>query len=277
MSSQEEFTIRFKCPKCGENIVAKLKRSELDFKGGIASASLLHGSPPHVVIVYVDINGEVRGVEVPEVTLQVGAPTPTRPEPETIEISGLEEIDASIVRETIEREFLEKVLVYVIADRPTYFIFQTIDENYFRALEELAKLLDNETQVLRDTIADTRALVAISSSFYLKNEKAITKDCALYTLTKKIKCSSPRSKVFQKMVKQYILSKGRERELSTIIRYYIGLTDLAYDILKRYRKLKRKELGRLANIPSKDLDAVIDCLIAKGAGIEKDTIYLTRV
>ena len=79
------------------------------------------------------------------------------------------------------------------------------------------------------------------------------------------------------MVKQYILSKGRERELSTIIRYYIGLTDLAYDILKRYRKLKRKELGRLANIPSKDLDAVIDCLIAKGAGIEKDTIYLTRV
>ena len=272
MPSSKELTIRFKCPKCEENIITTLDMSSLDFKGGIASASLLHGKPPHVAIVYIDLNGEVRGVEVPEVTLQVAAPKPVKTESESVDVSELKKFDPVVIGEIVGKDFIERALVYIIADRPTYFVFQKIDDRFYKALEDLANIFGNGTVTLKDSLSNTRSLIAVSSSFYLKNEKEILKSCVLYTLTKKMKCHTPKSKTFQRILKQYFFSPERLSETTTVIKYYIGLTELAYDMVKRHGRVKKKDLAKLANISSKDIDAVVDCLVAKGVRLEKDLL-----
>ena len=51
------------CPICNGNVVISLDLTKLDFRRGVASVSIIHGEPRHGFVVYVDRNGNIRGVE----------------------------------------------------------------------------------------------------------------------------------------------------------------------------------------------------------------------
>ncbi|MHA1588996.1 MAG: hypothetical protein ACTSVA_00140 [Candidatus Njordarchaeales archaeon] len=57
--------LMFKCPTCGEDIHTEVDLSEMrKEEGGIYSLTIVHGTEnPHIVIVYLDENGSIRGVE----------------------------------------------------------------------------------------------------------------------------------------------------------------------------------------------------------------------
>jgi len=51
------------CPLCKSNLIISLDLSKLDFSKGVASMSIIHGDPPHAVVIYIDREGKIRGIE----------------------------------------------------------------------------------------------------------------------------------------------------------------------------------------------------------------------
>ena len=63
----EKFTLRFRCPKCGEIITVEVSKDLLSKTlGGVASIPVIHGNPPHLLVLYVDENKMIRGYNVYE-------------------------------------------------------------------------------------------------------------------------------------------------------------------------------------------------------------------
>ncbi len=52
------------CPLCKRRIEIQINLDKLDFSTGLASISVVHGKPAHLLVVYIDRNGKIRGVEV---------------------------------------------------------------------------------------------------------------------------------------------------------------------------------------------------------------------
>lgn len=71
MANEEESTmIRFRCPACGEEITAMVKLK----KKGLTTVSILHGEPKHVLVLYIDNRGVIRGYEVISEIIEIGTP-----------------------------------------------------------------------------------------------------------------------------------------------------------------------------------------------------------
>ena len=65
--ADEMVTIRTVCPKCHKLIVLKIPKSKLlESEGGITVIPYEHGDPPHLLVMHVDIHGDVRGSVVYE-------------------------------------------------------------------------------------------------------------------------------------------------------------------------------------------------------------------
>jgi len=52
------------CPHCKQEVIFTINLTKLDFSKGIASLSIIHGEPPHALVIYVDKEGKIRGTEV---------------------------------------------------------------------------------------------------------------------------------------------------------------------------------------------------------------------
>lgn len=60
--SEKEVEIKSMCPKCGKQIRLSVPYSKLrEAEGGITTIPFEHGDPPHLVVLYVDVHGDVRG------------------------------------------------------------------------------------------------------------------------------------------------------------------------------------------------------------------------
>jgi len=53
-----------KCPFCNSHIALEVNLEELDFSKGYATISYIHGNPPHILILYINKDGSIRGVNV---------------------------------------------------------------------------------------------------------------------------------------------------------------------------------------------------------------------
>ncbi|MGQ4891733.1 MAG: hypothetical protein ACP6IP_04495 [Candidatus Njordarchaeia archaeon] len=65
--NEEVVRVRAICPKCGKNIALNIPREMLkNSQGGITTIPFEHGDPPHLLVLYVDTTGDVRGTVVYE-------------------------------------------------------------------------------------------------------------------------------------------------------------------------------------------------------------------
>ena len=257
-----EKKILFQCPKCGEKLSIRVNLSELEFEGGIASMTLLHGNPPHTVVIYLDTNGEVRGVEVPEVTLLVEDVT-SRADLESSIAEALT-IDPKDLYNAFGDKLLTVITLYVMSDSPVYFVVREEEGEIVKLLKDLAKLVNTGVTVERNKILAKAGFSIIDSKFYLINEKEILKGLVYYTLTKKMRGHQPKSKFFAKFVKKYFTKKGNIGEAITQIQYYKTLTKTAYDKIKTLKRIHYRTLQTMLNLSSKDMEILFDCLQAKG-------------
>ncbi len=61
-TQEEMVTIRTVCPKCNQLIILRVPKSKLEeSEGGITVIPYEHGDPPHLLVLHVDVNGDVRG------------------------------------------------------------------------------------------------------------------------------------------------------------------------------------------------------------------------
>ena len=265
-----EIFARFKCPKCGENLSMKVDLDSLDFQGGIASITVLHGEPQHTVVVYLDINGEVRGVEVPELTLVVD-----EGKNEKVDLSDVVRINPKEILGAIGENILPYVILYVIADRPVYFVLPEIDSKIENVLEALSKYLNNGLKVEKNKLLEGRGFSILDSKFYLINEKNLQNSCIVYLATGKVRCVEPKSKFFKNFVKKFFKSDGNTHEAMILIKYYDNIIKTAYSTLReRGGAMNYKQLFKLINVHSKDAEIVLDAMRAMGLTIEKNVVKI---
>ncbi|MGQ4892845.1 MAG: hypothetical protein ACP6IP_10250 [Candidatus Njordarchaeia archaeon] len=269
----KEKTVVFKCPKCNEKLTMKVNLGELDFHGGIASITVLHGDPPHTAVVYLDMNGEVRGVEVPELTLVVGEETK---EGRDIDISKVITINPQDIYKTFGPELLSLITLYSIADRPVYFVIPEGKEGLIKIINDLAEIMNNDIKVVKNKILNSRGFSIIDSKFYLVNEKEILKSLVYYAATGKIKQHDVKSKIFVKFIKKYFTKRGKIGEAIMQIRYYASLVNAAYEKLKTISPFPIKSLQYYLNLPSKEMEFIIEALKLKGAEIIDQKITLKK-
>ncbi len=265
-----EIVASFKCPKCGEKLTMKVDLDTLDFQGGIASITVLHGNPQHTVVVYLDINGEVRGVEVPELTLIVD-----EARAEKVDLSEVVKVDPTTILAKFNEEILAKIILYVIAGMPVYFVVSDSDTEIENVLNSLAQFLNNNLKIEKNKIFQGRGFAIVDSRFYLINEQELLKGCVVYTATSKTKCVEPKSKFFKNFVRKFFKGKGDTHEAIVLIRYYDRLVNSAYNVLKeRGGTMNYKALFKLVNIHSRDADIVLDALKARGLILEKNILKI---
>jgi len=265
----------FKCPKCGEKITINVNPSQLDYKGGIAAVTILHGSPPHAAIVYVDKNGNVRSVEVPEMALVVGdtgAPKPPRREPVAEETLL---IDPNEFVKKFGNEVLAQFLFYITANTPIYVVTTDSTEEVTKLFDALVKYLDFNTVLEFNKIINRRGFSLLDSKFYLVNEPKLKNSLVYYVATGKLKGYVTKNTFFSKLIKKYFL-KGKEginqiiKEIEPISKF----VEISFARLKEAKLLDMKKVLKEIGASGKEYDIIIECLKTKGVRFEKSIAAL---
>ena len=162
-SADNIIIIKRKCPKCSLELSASVNLSEMDFENGLASVAIFHGEPPHSLLLYVDREGLVRGMEVIDLVISLG------------DKKQLTDEEISNFQQHIGVESMAIMYSAMITDTPLYVISVGETEKPAEFLRYFLKDYPEPINIVENQILNSFGISVIDSVFYANNKEEVDK------------------------------------------------------------------------------------------------------
>ena len=165
--SSEHKKITLKCPICGQSLIIDISSIALKPGADVATLTIVHGSPPHTILVYINDKGEVVNIEPIKQTVLVEEKIT---EPVVIKLLSIKEI-----AELFGVESIAYILSAVKKGKPVYFLS---GKKYDWALEIATSILISLKLKIEINVNKTGREVGfyvVDEDFYKKNRERIEK------------------------------------------------------------------------------------------------------
>lgn len=220
--SAYELRLQYICPLCKRRLEVTVDRRELSrAPGGIYSVPIIHGDPSHILLLYVDRNGLIRGADVFNTIVDMSFKVPFD---DIINIVG-EDLLAKILAATTSY-----ANIYLKVDEDTAKTLQTFLRGIFKG--EFIQIVDrNKATYVLDKIRKKYSKV-IGEKYF----KKILQDCK--------KLNSDRAKILK---------------LSSAVKLIRDRLNMAIDILSK-RKVLAKEFQVELGLNKEEFEILIQAL-----------------
>jgi len=223
--------ISVRCPLCRQQLFLNIDERKLRLApGGIISIPIIHGNKPHILLVYLDRNGLIRGREVFNTLIDMSYKVPFR---DIIKIVG------------------EKVLAKILAAGVTYSpIYVRLNEKVSKILQAfLSGIFQGEILLTVDKASAEYTIDMISKHYdTIIGEKyflKIIKDC--------LKLESDKSKILKiaseienlrRKANDAIAYLSKRKMLVAELEVQLGLSEEEFNIIRKIIKNKRPDLAK---------------------------------
>ena len=251
-----------KCRKCDESISMEVDIDSLEFTGGLATVSILHGVPPHTLIAYIDENGQVRSTEVADMALLI----PERVIEEKISSEDLEKL--------IGKKFFSVMFSAMVSDIPIYIITPSEPEKVSTFFETMFRDMPITIEVIVNKSVE-HFKISIVEKAYKNKVISLTKPHIAYDLSKgDFENYNVKSKFMDKIVKKK-MGKGF-KALIELFEEVNRLKILFGRLLKEFDKSEKVLLKNILDevkISNKELEYFKELLKLKGIDVDKRLIW----
>ena len=166
--------IRVKCPKCNNVITMNVDIGSLEFEGGLASISILHGTPPHTLIIYIDKEGLVRSIEATDLSLVVIPEEKVEEKKKVIPIKELKKL--------IGKEFFEFMFSAMVANTPIYVYTMRDPMQLLEFFSTIFKDFPTEINIVVDEIINKFGISILDPNSYERYKEKISR-MIIYDMT----------------------------------------------------------------------------------------------
>ncbi|MHA1676566.1 MAG: hypothetical protein ACTSU6_05250 [Candidatus Njordarchaeales archaeon] len=223
--------ISVRCPLCHQQLFLNIDERKLRLApGGIISIPIIHGNKPHILLVYLDRNGLIRGQEVFNTLIDMSYRVPFK---DIIKIVG------------------EKVLAKILAAGVTYSpIYVRLNEKVSKILQaflsgifqgEILLTVDKDSAEYTIDMISKHYDTIIGEKYFLK----IIKDC--------LKLESDKSKILKiaseienlrRKANDAIAYLSKRKMLVAELEVQLGLSEEEFNIIRKIIKNKRPDLAK---------------------------------
>ena len=223
--------ISVRCPLCHQQLFLNIDERKLRLApGGIISIPIIHGNKPHILLVYLDRNGLIRGQEVFNTLIDMSYRVPFK---DIIKIVG------------------EKVLPKILAAGVTYSpIYVRLNEKVSKILQaflsgifqgEILLTVDKDSAEYTIDMISKHYDTIIGEKYFLK----IIKDC--------LKLESDKSKILKiaseienlrRKANDAIAYLSKRKMLVAELEVQLGLSEEEFNIIRKIIKNKRPDLAK---------------------------------
>jgi len=220
-----------RCPLCHQQLFLNIDERKLRLApGGIISIPIIHGNKPHILLVYLDRNGLIRGQEVFNTLIDMSYRVPFK---DIIKIVG------------------EKVLAKILAAGVTYSpIYVRLNEKVSKILQaflsgifqgEILLTVDKDSAEYTIDMISKHYDTIIGEKYFLK----IIKDC--------LKLESDKSKILKiaseienlrRKANDAIAYLSKRKMLVAELEVQLGLSEEEFNIIRKIIKNKRPDLAK---------------------------------
>ncbi len=169
-----ERAITIKCPVCGKRLIVDLSKVKLNTSKEPITLTIVHGDPPHTILVYLNKKGEVISIQTVKQTVVLAQKIE---EPVLIQVLSIEEIN-----QLFGTDALAYVLTAIKKGEPVYFMS---GKKYDWALEIATSIALNfklDVDVRVNEIGKKRGFYVITEDFYSEHRGEIEKNLILSTI-----------------------------------------------------------------------------------------------
>lgn len=147
--------IEARCPRCNADLSANVNLGDLPYEDGVSKVAILHGDPPHSLILYIDKEGNERGYEVSEFAYVLDRK------------EKLTEGDIIRFQEHIGVDSIAVMYSGMIADVPVYVISPVGTKKPVEFLRYYLKDYPEKIPILENCILDKKfAISVVDKDFY---------------------------------------------------------------------------------------------------------------
>lgn len=250
-----------KCPRCGLKLNLPVDLTSLEYKGGIATVSVLHGNPPHSAIVYLDKEGYVRGVEYVDVII-------------SYEGGLVEEERIENLEKYFGREFFTALFSAYIADVPVMVIAKVGVNQLQDFFKALLKGYPLEIPIKLGSKASGFGIYIVRGSG-IDDLSADLEPAIVYDLnTGRLHGYETKSNLMNKLVKKWF-GKGYKGvvELVGESNKLKVLFSKILDEFEKSEKVSLKKLIKELGLSNREIEYFKDLLKLRGIDVEKRLIW----
>ncbi|MGQ4891758.1 MAG: hypothetical protein ACP6IP_04625 [Candidatus Njordarchaeia archaeon] len=253
-----------KCPKCGKMLAMDVDIDKLEFHGGIAILNIFHGDPPHSLILYLDADGIVRGLEVADfAVILLGAKAQKPPKDLSLEI-----------KQKIGPEIMSAIYSCMVADIPFYFIVDFAPVALIDFLKNLFSDFPSKIELKVNKICDHFSVVILEKDFYNQVADKLLLG-ALYDMATGKFLNYPRHTDYMlSYVKKRMRSgyKGQVEIFSEVNRLRL-LFKKVLEVFNAQEKVSLKKLIKELKLSNKEIEYFKDLLRLRNIDIDKRLIW----